>query len=95
MTEISKLHGQLWDVATGMEKLNEQNTLLTQQQAKAEERVEQGRQQAAADTNRILESLNAKNAAPTPAVNGPSDAVAVNAFLTGTVKMPPKPLSFA
>ena len=26
--EISKLHGQLWDVATGMEKLNEQNTQL-------------------------------------------------------------------
>ena len=84
--EISKLHGQLWDVATGMEKLNEQNTLFTQQQVAAEQRMLE-------QTNKILESLNAKNAAPTPVVNGNSEAAAVNAFLT--TKMPPKPLSFA
>ena len=73
-----------------MEKLNEQNTLLTQQQVAAEQRI---LEQTNLQTNKILESLNAKNAAPTPVVNGNSEAAAVNAFLT--TKMPPKPLSFA
>ena len=65
--EISKLHGQLWDVATGMEKLNEQNTQITQQQVAAEQRLAQqqgdveqrilqhqakAEERAAADTNR-------------------------------------------
>ena len=83
--EIGKLHGQLWNVATSMEMLNERNVQLAQ-----------GMSDIQADTKSILDSLNGRGPATAPVPTPTKDpaATAAQAFYNPEIN-PSKPLSFA